>query len=225
MKNPGLLTAACICLQLVCSCARQSVPPYTEQSLQLYQAARKHYSEQKLEEALSLLLENHRSYPQFCANSFLIGKIYYFNNDFVQAERYWRHTLAINPYHLDTRKWLARLYLQQERTEDAQGVLTQGLSVSSEDPELLILMAKVKRRNQDLSGAIELYLKSQAFAERLSEASIDLAEIYYSFGLTDRAEEELKKASVLLGENSSICLSLTAALEQLEQTRSREVPP
>jgi len=225
MKNTGLLTAACICLQLVCFCARQSVPPYTEQSLKRYSTARKYYAEQRLDDALTLLLENHRAAPEFCANSFLIGKIYYFSSDFAQAERYWRHTLTVNPHHVDTCKWLARLYLQQGRIDEAQGVLTEGLAVSSEDPELLILMAKVKRRHQDLAGAIELYLKSQAFGERLSEASIDLAEIYYSFGLTDRAEEELQKALVLLGENSSLSPSLSAALKQLEQNKSQEAAP
>jgi tetratricopeptide (TPR) repeat protein len=224
-KIPGLLTAACICLQLVCFCARQSVPSYTERSLQRYQTAKKYYADRRLDEALTLLLENHRSAPEFCANSFLIGKIYFFDKDLARAERYWRHTLEVNPHHLDTRKWLARLYLQQARIEEAEGVISQGLAVSSEDPELLILMAKVKRRDHDLAGAIEMYQKSQAFAERLSEASIDLAEIYYSFGLTDRAEEELKKALVLLGKNSSLSLSLTAALEQLERTRSKEAAP
>jgi tetratricopeptide (TPR) repeat protein len=227
MKNAGLLTAAGLCLQLVCFCARQSAQPLpaTEQSLQRYRTARKYYSEQRLDDALTLLLENHRSAPEFCANSFLIGKIYYFRADPAKAERYWRHTLTVNPHHLDTRKWLARLYLQQERIEEAQGVLTEGLAISSEDPELLLLMAKVKRRHQDLAGAIELYRKSQAFGERLCEASIDLAEIYYSFGLADRAEEELKRALLLLGESSSISPSLSAALEQLEQTKSREVAP
>jgi tetratricopeptide (TPR) repeat protein len=225
MKIAGLLTAACVCLQLVCFCAKQSARPIKEQSLQRYCTARKYYSEQRLNDALNLLLVNHKSAPEFSANSFLIGKIYYFNNDPAQAERYWLHTLKLNTHHLDTRKWLARLFLQQNRIEEAEGVLSKGLAISSEDPELLILMGKVKRRNQDLAGAIELYLKSQAFSERLSEASIDLAEIYTSFGLTDRAEEELKKALVLVGEESSISPSLYAALEQLEQNRSREVPP
>ena len=225
MKTAGLLTAACFCSQLVCFCAKQSAQPITEQSLHRYHAARKYYTEQHLEEALSLLLENHRDAPEFCANSCLIGKIYYFRADLTEAERFWRHTLKVNPHHLDTRKWLARLYLQQQRIDEAEGVLAEAMTISSEDPELLMLMAKVKRRNQDLAGAIELYLKSQAFSERLSEASIDLAEIYYSFGLTDRAQEELKRALVLAGENSSISQSLSAALEQLEYNISREVEP
>ena len=227
MKNTGLLTAACLCSQLVCFCAKQSAQPLpaTEQSLQRYRTARQYYTEQRLEEALTLLLENHSSAPEFCANSFLIGKIYYFNGDPAEAERYWRHTLEVNCHHLDTRKWLARLYLQEERIEEAQGVLSRGLAVSSEDPELLILMAKVKRRRKDLAGAIELYLKAQAFTERLSEASIDLAEIYCSFGLTDRAEEELKRALVLLGESSSISPSVSAVLEQLAENESREASP
>jgi tetratricopeptide (TPR) repeat protein len=224
MKSQGLLTAACLCLQILCFCAKQSAQPVTEQSLQRYQTARVHYSQQRLEEALTLLLENHRSTPGFCANSFLIGKIYFFNGEFEEAERFWCHTLEVNPHHLDTRKWLARLYLRQQRLEEARCLLTDALAESSEDPELLLLMAKVKRRQQDLAGAIELYLKSQAFGERLSEASMDLAEIYLSFGMTDRAEEELRKAMVLLGGDSSLAPSVAAALEQLGRDGPGEEP-
>jgi tetratricopeptide (TPR) repeat protein len=221
MKPAGLLTAACICSQLVCSCAKQSAQPFTEQTLQRYHTARTFYSEQRLDEALPLLLENFGSAPSFCANSFLIGKIYYFKGDRSQAERYWSHTLTVNPHHLDTRKWLARLYLQQQRSREAQVVLIDALAVSSEDPELLLLLAKAKRGQQDLAGAIELYRKSQAFVERLSEASLDLAEIYYSFGLDDRAEEQLRKALALLGDNSSLYPSIAAALEQLRRKVSQ----
>jgi tetratricopeptide (TPR) repeat protein len=163
--------------------------------------------------------------PDFCANSLLLGKIYFFSGDVDQAERYWLHTLEVNTHHLDTRKWLARLYLQQQRSGEAQGVLNRALAISSEDPELLILLAKARRQQQDYAGAIELYLKSQAFGERLSEASIDLAEIYYSFGLTDKAEQQLNRALAVLGEDASISPSLSAALEQLQQTRSRRSAP
>lgn len=225
MKTAGLLTAACVCLQLVCFCAKQSAQPITEQSLHRYCTARKYYSEQRLDDALDLLLDNYKSAPEFSANSFLIGKICYFNNEPAQAEHYWRHTLKFNSHHVDTRKWLARLLLQQGRIEEAECVLEPGLAISSEDPELLILMGKVKRRDQDLAGAIEMYLKSQALSERLSEASIDLAEIYNSFGLEERAKEELEKALNLVGKQSSISPSLRAALEQLEANKSPEVPP
>ena len=225
MKTAGLLTAACVCLQLVCFCAKQSAQPITEQSLHRYCTARKFYSEQRLDDALALLLNNYRSSPEFSANSFLIGKIYYFNNDPARAEKYWLHTLKFNSHHVDTRKWLARLLLQQGRIEEAERVLEPGLAISSEDPELLILMGKVKRGDQDMAGAIELYLKSQAFTERLSEASIDLAEIYNSFGLEERAKEELEKALNLAGKQSSISPSLRAALEQLEANKSPEVSP
>ena len=83
----------------------------------------------------------------------------------------------------------------QEKIDEARLILTEALANSSEDAELLILLAKVKRHQQDLAGAIELYLKAKAFSERLSEASIDLAEIYYYFGLEERAQQELLRAS------------------------------
>ena len=225
MRTARLLVVSCLVLLLGCSRTRQSAQPTDEKTLRLYLTAKKHYSEQRLDAALDLLLENHEQAPDFSQNSFLLGKVFYFKSDFPQAEHYWKYTLKINPCHLDTRKWLARLFLDQERTEEAGSILEDALSVSSEDPELLILMAKVKRQQEDLSGAIELYQKSQAYTERLSEASIGLAEIYYGFGLKDRAELELKKALVLLGDDSSISLAVAAILEQIEQTDTRKVVP
>lgn len=224
-RTARLLVVCCLVLLLGCSRTRESAQPTDEKTLRLYLTAKKHYSEQRLDAALDLLLENHEQAPDFSSNSFLLGKVFYFKSDFPQAEHYWQYTLKINPCHLDTRKWLARLFLEQERTEEAVSILSDALSVSSEDPELLILMAKVKRKQEDLSGAIELYQKSQAFTERLSEASIGLAEIYYGFGLKDRAELELKKALALLGEDSSVYLSVAAILEQIEQTDTRKVVP
>jgi tetratricopeptide (TPR) repeat protein len=218
MKNAGLLTAACICLQLFCTCARQSAQRYSEATLQRYLTARKYYSEQRFEGALKLLLDNHNSAPAFSANSFLIGKIYYFDSEYEQAERYWLHTLQLNPHHLDTRKWLARLYLQQDRVSEAQKILVVALENSSEDPGLLILMAKVKHRQQDLAAAIELYKKSQAFGERLSEASLDLAKIYSGFGLKDKAEQEMQRAFALLGQGSGISA-------HFDQSGSQEIAP
>jgi tetratricopeptide (TPR) repeat protein len=206
MKTARLLVGSCLVLLLSCAQERQSTQLAEEKTLQLYLAARKHYAEQRLDTALELLLENQEQAPDFIQNSFLLGKVYYFKNDFPQAENCWQHALKINPYYLDTRKWLARLFLQQERTEEAESILADALTVSSEDPELLILMAKVKRKQEDLAGAIELYQKSQAFTERLSEASIDLAEIYYGFG-------------------SGISLSVATTLDLLEQADGREVAP
>jgi tetratricopeptide (TPR) repeat protein len=225
LKAAGLLAAACLCLQPICFCSGQSTPPYTEKTVERYKAARKYYSERNLSDSLRLVLENHQTAPGFTANSFLAGKIYYFENDHEQAERFWRHTLEVNAYHIDTRKWLARLLLQQGRTEEAGELLAEALSVSSEDAELLILMAKVERQRRNLAGAIELYEKAQGFAERLSEASIDLARIYYSFGLKDRAQEELQKARMFLGPDSFLSDSLESALEQVERARAAEAGP
>jgi len=225
VKMAKLLVVSCLVFLPGCSRTRQPTRPTEENTLQLYLAARKCYSEQRLDAALELLLENQKQAPDFIQNSFLLGKVYYFKNDYPQAENCWRHALKINPCYLDARKWLARLFLQQDRTEEAGSILADALEVSSEDPELLILMAKVKRKQEDLAGAIELYQKSQAFTERLSEASIDLAEIYCGFGLKDRAELELRKALFLLGEDSGISSSVATTLDLLEQVDGREEAP
>jgi tetratricopeptide (TPR) repeat protein len=209
-----------ILILLLASCARRSASQPPEEVLQRYLLARSLYSEQRLAEALQVLLDEHGRAPAFAASSFLAGKIRFFQQDYDQARLFWEQTLAHNPGHLDTSKWLARLLLLQGEVEEAERLVAAALYSSAEDPELLILMGRIRRSRHDLAGAIEFYRKAQLFSERLAEASLELAELYYGFGLRDRAEQELSRAQALLSEGSSLSGASAAPLQGRRAGRS-----
>ncbi len=217
VKTAGVWASSCLLLLLVCTCVRQASHPTETKIIEQYQLGKRLYSQQRFEQALEVLLENQRIAPRFAANAFLIGKIYFFTDDLSKAQHTWEKNLVANPNHIDTRKWLARLYLYQESPDKAEAILAEALTMSSEDAELLILMGRANRQQEDLSAAIECYIKAQAFTERLAEASIELAEIYYGFGLRERAAGELQKALDLLGEQSSISHSVSTTLRHLRE--------
>ncbi|MBN1834381.1 MAG: tetratricopeptide repeat protein, partial [Spirochaetales bacterium] len=146
-----------------------------EECVQRYVEGRRLYSEARLEEALAVLLENQRRDPDFSENSHLIGKIHFFRGDYARAREAWDSTLERNPHHLDSRKWLARLHLLEGRPEVSEALVVAGLADSAEDPELLILLGKSRRAQDDLAGALECYRKAQTLAERVVEASLELA--------------------------------------------------
>jgi tetratricopeptide (TPR) repeat protein len=215
---------AAVVLLLLASCTRNAVAPPSPETLELYVEARALYAERRFDQALALLERNQAASPGFSGNSLLIGKIHFFREQYAQAQQVWEQTLARNPHHLDTRKWLARLHLLRREPGPAYAVLSPGFADSAEDPELLILLGKTLRQQGDLAAAIEALTKAQAFAERASESYLELAEIYHGLGLTDRAREQLERAGSLLAEDSELSASIALRLTRLRQEDTRKEP-
>ena len=202
----------------------RSGPSVGGPALAQYVQARGLYGEERLEEALLLLEELRHSDPGFSASSYLLGKIHFFRAEYPAAREAWESTLAYNPHHLDTRKWLARLDLQEARAGEAEELMLTALSDSSEDPELLVLLGKARRARGDLAGAIECYRKAQVLSERLAEASLELAELYGQFGLPEQAAEELRRAQDLLPADAALSQAVQAAARHMEPEGRAEAP-
>jgi len=211
------LTASSSCSREGPASSGRGRPQARQEAVERYLEARGLYSEERLGEALEILLENQRTDPAFSENSYLIGKIHFFSGDYVEARETWESTLKRNPHHLDTCKWLVRLHLLEGRAPAAERLVVRALADSAEDPELLILLGKSRRAQNDLAGAIECYRKAQVLSERLAEASLELAELYRAFGMSERAAEELERAACLLPEQSGLSQAVEAAAGHLQQ--------
>lgn len=222
--EPALRVGAAVVLLLLASCTRNAVAPPSPETLERYLAARALYAESRFDQALSLLEDNEPAAAGFAANSFLIGKIHFFREDYDQAQRTWERTLQTHPHHLDTRKWLVRLHLLREQPAQAGQVLTPAFADSAEDPELLILLGRVLRQKGELAGAIEALSKAQVFAERSAEACLELAEIYHGIGLADREREQLQRAGSLLAQDGALSASIAARLDRLRGEGDRKEP-
>jgi tetratricopeptide (TPR) repeat protein len=183
------------------ACVRQEI---SEAILSDYSEAKNLYIKGDLDTALQHFCAIKKKAPTFANNLFMIGKIYFFQKKYEEAEKTWTALMDRQPYHMDTVKWLARMYLQENKIEQAEPLVTRALAYNSDDPELLLLFAKVKANVKDYSTAIEFYKKALLFEERLVEAHIDLSDMYRSFGLTERACSELERALGLLDRKSAL---------------------
>lgn len=199
-------------LTLLSSCSAREIP---REALERYLEGKKLYIQGDLDGSLELLLAVHRQVPRFSQNSCLLGKTYFFRENYDGAEAMWRETLKRNPHHTDSSKWLARLCLQQGEGEEAADLATAALENDSEDPELLILLARAEAAAGDYGAAIQLYKRVQLFEQRLAEARIDLAEIYQRFGLAEKALPELEQAARLVGPESRLQAALQSLLDAL----------
>jgi len=222
----ALRLGAAAALLLFASCTRDAVAPPSTETLDHYLAARELYAERRFDQALALLERNQTGARRFPSNGLLIGKIHFFREDYARAQQAWERTLEDNPHHLDTRKWLVRLHLLRQQPELARRVLAPGFGDSAEDPELLLLLGKALRQQGELAASIEALSKSQLFAERSAEASLELAEIYHAIGLSDRVREQLERAGSLLAHDEELYASIALRLRRLgEQQAGKEPQP
>ena len=193
---------------LVCGCAKdESTPLETEVSetiLHRYIAAEQAYTDGDTNAALTQIDSLLQSDPSFEPALFLAGKMRVLENDYPTAISHLESVLTSNTFHIDARKWLARAYRISGNTQNAQEVLIPALRISTEDPELLIEMARIFRDQDDIAGAMEYYGKAFALTDRLAVAAYELAELYAIFGVDRRAAQTLDRAYALSSEGSSI---------------------
>ncbi len=189
--------------------------PVPESVLRHYLQAERAYAEGVPEEALAHLERALREEPRFVPALFLSGKILILRNEHAHGIERLEAVVEVNSDHLDGRKWLARAYRISGDGTRAQEVLLPALRVSTEDPELLVEMARIQRDAGNVPGAIEYYTKALAFSDRLAVAAYELAEIFAAFGVGARAMETLERARSLASDTSSIGRTIENRLESL----------
>ncbi len=208
------LLLLCVCSLLPTACRPAKVDQVL---LDRYTEAKSLYLAGELDQAEKRLRAIREEAPRFWNNTFMLGKVYFFKEEYASAESAWREVLVSNPSHIDSVKWLSRLYLLQSQAGEAEPWLEQALSLSSDDPELLLLLAKVRRASGDFATAIELLEKAGLFKDRMAEAHLELFEIYRTFGMVTKAKGELDTALSYLDPDSSLYEPLSSLRIQLEE--------
>jgi tetratricopeptide (TPR) repeat protein len=213
MKRTILFVKLCALLLTAVSCEK---PDVTEQVLSRYIEAKNYYLKGNSDDALRVFLEIREKNPDFLNNTFMIGKIYFLQEDYENAEEAFSCILRSNSYHIDARKYLARILINQFRFDKAEEQISQAMEISSEDPDLIILLADIKKQSEDFASAIELYKKAAIYEIRFAFARIELAEIYRSAGLADKTKAELEKALNMLEKDSMYFKPVNNILEGLK---------
>ncbi|MFP4432573.1 MAG: tetratricopeptide repeat protein [Spirochaetaceae bacterium] len=186
-----------VLLLLLSSCGSG---PGSEADLESYLRARALYIQGDLPGARRILEAPGRGIRHLAYGRLLLGKTLFFQSGPAAAAEELAVLVEENPHHVDAAKWLARSYLELSDPERAQRTLTAALEVSSEDPELLILMGRSAREVGNTTRAIEYLTKATSFAFRLAAGHLELAEIYRAAGMAEEAARHAQRAEALLGE-------------------------
>ncbi len=174
------------------------------------------YIKGETEKSLAILSEIEKQAPAFTQALFLSGKIYFMQGNFAEAREKWEKILKKKPYHVNTGKWLIRIYILEERHDIAEDLLLKLLEISPEDPDLLFLGGRLKKDEGKYLEAIEYYKKGFLFEERLIEAHLDMAEIYGMFGIREKAVAHLEKAASTGGEKHELYRPVKSLLKTME---------
>ncbi|TVQ39126.1 MAG: hypothetical protein EA384_07635 [Spirochaetaceae bacterium] len=181
---------------VTCSVVRSHTPRAAPEAL--YERALQYYHNGRITAARRLLEQQSASTGRDLRSAYLLGRVLFFDNAAEAAQRVLQRALDRHPCHVDTRRFLARIQISLHDFESAEKNLLLLLSQTSEDPDVLMMLARVAAARGKTAAAIELYRRSILFTERLAEAHIELAHMYRAAGLGQRSDEELKLALRLL---------------------------
>ena len=179
-----------------------------------YAQALQHYRAGRPAAAHRVLEQLPRAARQSAHASHLRARVLLLQDAPAEAQRVLLRSIARHPHHIDTRKLLAKIQLSQQNFEAAERNVLFLFSQSAEDPEVVMLMARVAASSGEFGAAIDLYRRSLLFTERLAEARIELAHIYRSAGLNQRADTELQLALRLLADDHPLHRPVTSLLER-----------
>ncbi len=185
------------------------------EAIQNYQKAKNCYIKGDSKTALEILCTIEKKAPLFTPALELAGRIHFFTENPSESEKYFLKAYENKPHNINYGKWLCRTYMAKGDLNKAEALLNVLFEDSPEDTSLLILNGKIMKENHNYPEAMEYYKKSFLIEDEIAEAHLDLAEIYASFSIRDKAADELEKALNILGEDHELYNSVRAVYEQM----------
>ncbi len=207
----------CIIILLIStvSCERDETVSLSEKMVLKYMTAQSLYYGGDTEPAIGILKSVYDENPGFTRNTSLYARALYYSGDTEKAVSLWESICCKEAYQIDAVKHLSRFYLGEGRTVEAEALLLQALSYSSEDPGLLYLLAETRIAAGALSDGLTLLEKAAVLSERECEIYLRQASLYQEFGYYDRAVEAVEKSASLLNKDHPLFPSLTALRAKL----------
>jgi protein O-GlcNAc transferase len=149
-----------------------------------------HLREGNLEEAMIVLKDILDAGGESADVLYFLGECYLRMEKLVDAERFFRHALEINPRFLCAKEKLALLMIRKGDYEGAEKILDPP---AADFADLFKILGDIKFYRGELAAAERFYRKSLAVNSEYSEANLSLALTLRNEGREAEAEELFKK--------------------------------
>ena len=181
-----------------------------------YYLARSLYYNGESDNALASLERIYGDAPAYVESSRLYARVLYYSGQEEKAILLWEEILEYGICYIDVTIHLSRIYLSEDRFEEAEALIKEGLSVSPEDPTLLYLLADSRSRQGKLSEALVLLGRAEVLMERQCEIYLRQAEIYQSYGFYDESLLAVNKCENLLNDDHPLQNAVKSLKKQLK---------
>ncbi|HVO76763.1 MAG TPA: tetratricopeptide repeat protein [Candidatus Bathyarchaeia archaeon] len=149
-----------------------------------------HLREGNLEEAMVVLRDILEAGGESADILYFIGECYLRMEKPSEAERFFRHSLEVNPHFLRAKEKLAHVMIRNGEYEAAEKILDPP---ESDFADLYKILGDIKFYRGELEAAERFYRKSLGVNSEYSEANLSLALTLRNEGREAEAEELLKK--------------------------------
>jgi len=152
----------------------------------------------------------------FYQASFLEGKILFFSGEMEQAQKIFSKLSSRYPAFIEAKIWNIRCLIIKGDLETAKKLLDKELSYNQTDWRIYSLYSLVAQKENNYEERLAMNRKAESMLTDSAGVYIDMAIIWRTIGLKDRAQIYLKKAQIVSDSNISIS-ELEGALNQLFQ--------
>jgi putative PEP-CTERM system TPR-repeat lipoprotein len=138
----------------------------------------------------------------------LSGFISYARKDYSKAYTYLHRYITLIPHHPGARKLLGAILLRWNDALGAIEYLTPALRLSSEDPQLLVLLGTAYMRAKNFNDATKWFAKAASIAPDKASIRMQLAIGRLATGKIKKGLEDLESALTLDAGKSSVSVTL-----------------
>ncbi len=166
------------------------------------------FSEGHFEKAAELYKKGYDMFPQSARSLCGLGAVYEKKNSRIEAIKYYREAVRVNPSYLDAYKALLRIY---EKEDNVHGMLNVALKLhelSPDNPRYTLLLARCYLEIKDYKNSEIFFRKTIRVAPTIAEAYRGLGNVYMIQEEYDKAKQNFHKAIDLDGHDISTLNSL-----------------
>lgn len=155
------------------------------------------YSKKDFTGALNFADLTLKSDSSFYQAKLLKAKIFYFENFLEESCFVLERLVKKYPEYTDARIWFIRVLIAQEKYNEAEKYLIMELSFNSGDCRVFYQYGNLCAKQNRLDECLSMYRKAEKLLNENSKIYLELADIWLSLGLKERALDELDKAELL----------------------------
>jgi tetratricopeptide (TPR) repeat protein len=166
-----------------------------------YIAAVDAYGAEKYDNSLEQVRRAIKLDRNFYQASFLEGKILFFSEKQSEAEKIFSGLTSKYPEFTEARIWHIRCLILKGDFEAAQKMLDKELSYNQTDWRIYSLYSLFAQRTNNYEERLTMNRRAETILSGSARVYIDMALVWHTLGLDDRAKTYIEKAQQVSGAN------------------------